>query len=144
MDGLPKVCPHCGYEPAARDDTVIHMPAFVSAKTKSIDASARQYFDGSETRARLAAEVAGVPEAEMSSLKVLDFDTTAREGEAVVKPVTNDVTKHMDNTGFGGFGAVTPQQAQNLAAQAHVGDEPHAGARAQQYIQRKFFGLPSA
>lgn len=141
QDGLPQFCPHCGHRPDMPDESVISLPAILSPRTRSIDASAKQYMDGSETRAQLAAQQLGVPESEMSDLKITNFVDSAREGELVTKPVDNDVTKHMQQTGFGGFAAPSADQARQLAAAAHSGPDAHAGARAMQTFQRRIYNL---
>lgn len=62
----------CGFAYREVDDNVISMPAFLSDKTKSIDGTARAMQDGGDTRAQLAADMAGTSVSEMSALKVSD------------------------------------------------------------------------
>jgi hypothetical protein len=99
----PQLCPHCGYSYAERDDSVVYMPNFLSDKTKSIEAVARGVMDGSEVRAQLAAEAAGVDVSEMSSLKVTNLND-GRQSEFATKDVSNPVTQVMAQTpGLTGF-----------------------------------------
>lgn len=120
-DGWPDQCPICKTDiNNHRDDDDIVCPAFLSQKSKNNDSVARQVMDGSETRAELAAAMAGVPVSEMSGLKITDLNDR-NDAEYAAKDVVNPVTQRMAEmqakglpTGFG----VT--QAQEYAAQAHV------------------------
>ena len=75
-EGWPDDCPLCKTDiNNRRDDDEIVMPNILSFKTKNTDGVARQVMDGSETRAELAAAMAGVPVSEMSALKITDIKT---------------------------------------------------------------------
>src|ERR1700675_4882193 len=79
--GMPRFCALCGAEVGhdRADDDVV-MPFIKSAKTKSVDSVYRDMEAGSENRARLAAEHAGVPVSEMSSLKITDMRDNMKAG----------------------------------------------------------------
>jgi len=121
----PTLCPHCGYCYAERDDKIVYMPNILSDKTKSIEAVARGVMDGSEKRAELAAEIAGVPVSDMSALKVTNLND-GRQSEFATKDVSNPVTQVMAQapnlTGFQQNGAA-------FAAGTRVGPHPFKGAR---------------
>lgn len=120
----PTLCPHCGYCYAERDDTVIYMPNFLSDKTKSIEKVARDVMDGSEVRAQLAAEAAGVDVSEMASLKVTNLND-GRQSEFATKDVSNPVTQVMAQTpGMTGFQA----NGSAFAEGTKVGPYARAGA----------------
>ena len=60
--GWPDECPVCKTDINNRvPDNVVVVPAFLSQKSKNNDAVARQIMDGSETRANMAAAMAGTP-----------------------------------------------------------------------------------
>lgn len=120
----PTMCPHCGYCYAERDDKVVYMPNILSDKTKSIEAVARGIMDGSEKRAELAAEAAGVPVSEMSAMKITNLND-GRQSEFATKDVSNPVTQVMAQTpGLTGF------QPNGAAFAQSTGQGPYARAGA--------------
>jgi hypothetical protein len=136
-DGWPDECPLCKTDinnRRADDDVVI--PAFLSQKSKNNDKVVRDMMDGSETRANMAAAMAGVPASEMAGLKITDLNDR-RDAEISAKPVHNEVTQHMaamQSRGMPvGFGVQNPQ---GYASVAHTGVEPYAGARTRTRLQR--------
>jgi hypothetical protein len=139
-DGWPDNCQICGEDINNRvPDNVVMVPAFLSQKSKNNDKVARDIMDGSETRAELAASMAGVPVSEMSSLKVTNLNDRNDTLHSAVE-VRNEVTQRMDAmqqaglpTGFGTNAA----DAMGRAAQAHTGDAPYAGLRAMKNLQSK-------
>lgn len=150
-DGLPKVCPHCGFEPDAIDDNVISLPAILSQKTKVADAVAKQTIDGSSERALLAAQMTGESLADMNNMKLTNLQN---DGSAM--PVKNEVSDYMAAHQAGGFNAPVPvpqgappaldptthtQAAMTLATQAHQGRDHHAGARAMGSLQKALFNI---
>lgn len=104
----------------------------------------RQYEKATENNAITAAEMAGVPVSEMSSLKITDMQTSLREGDLAVKPVENDVSKVMaqkpgvfgfqDRTGAAAFGQAA-HTGLTPTGQKIAGDTPHAGAKANSVIR---------
>jgi hypothetical protein len=129
-DGWPDNCLICKADiNNHRDDDDIVIPYFLSEKTRKTDAVARQVMDGSEKRAEMAAAMAGVPVSEMSGLKVTDLNDRNDTVQSM-KPVSNDVTRHMAAMNARGMPVgFQRQQAQEAAATAHTGAEPYAGAR---------------
>lgn len=138
--GWPDFCPLCKEDiNNYRADDEIVMPAFLSPKSKANDAVARQIMDGSETRAQLAAGMAGVPVSEMDNLKITNL-SDRRDSEISAMPVNNVVTQHMDNmqrqgmpVGFGTNAA----DAMGRAATAHTGSDAYAGLRTRNMLQHK-------
>ncbi len=109
-----------------------------SAIVRSMDQTYRAMEAASIERAKDAAELAGVPESEMSHLKITNMKdpSSVRAGEnSVIAPPSNAVGQLMkQHPGLGGGfnplsvgGNVVPGQM--LAAAAHSGDAPHAGER---------------
>lgn len=140
--GWPDNCEICGEDINNRrvDDDVV-CPAFLSQKSKNNDKVARDIMDGSETRAGLAAAMAGVPVSEMSGLKITDLNDR-NDAQFGAKDEVNDVTRHMDAmqargmpVGFGGGGDPVAN-AMGRAAAAHTGDTPYAGLRERNRLQR--------
>lgn len=138
-DGWPDNCQVCGADINNRvPDNVVVVPAFLSQKSKNNDKVARDIMDGSETRAGLAAAMAGVPVSEMSNLKITDLNDR-NDTQFATRDVVNPVTQHMDAmqrqgmpVGFG----VPNADAQARATQAHSGDTPYAGLRERNRLQR--------
>lgn len=122
-DDPPNLCPHCGYSYREEEEGVISMPNILSAKTKSIEGVARSVMDSSETRAEMAAEMAGGTAADYSSLKITNLND-GRNSEFAVKDVVNPVTQVMDATpGLTGFqpNGAAFAQATNVGAYARAG-----------------------
>ena len=144
--GWPDFCPLCSADINNRraDDEIV-MPAFLSQKSKNNDKVARDIMNGSETRAELAASMAGVPVSEMSGLKITNLNDR-KDAQFSAPDVVNPVTQRMDQmraaglpTGFG------VAEAQNFAAQAHqpvvidgrvIPETSYAGLRALNQLQR--------
>lgn len=144
-DGYPQACPHCGYKGDEPDDNVVSMPAFLSAKTKANDDVIKKTIDGSAERALLAAQMSGESIHDMNVLKLNDL-----QNDGTAKAPANEVSTYMDQNRIGGFNAPAPlpatappsdhvQTAMALAAQAHVGRDHHAGARAMGSLQKALF-----
>lgn len=123
-DDPPSLCPHCGYNYREEEDGVISMPNILSARTKSIEGVARSVMDSSETRAEMAAEMAGGYKEDFSSLKVTNLND-GRNSEYATKDVVNPVTEVMAQTpGLTGF---QPNGAA-FAGATSVGPYARAGA----------------
>ena len=72
----PRYCPLCQADiNNDRDDDDVVMPNILSLKTKRTDGVYDGMVKGSEFSAQAAAELAGVPVSEMSSLKITDLNT---------------------------------------------------------------------
>jgi hypothetical protein len=107
-----------------------------SPYVKSVDQTYRAMESASIDRAREAADIAGVSEAEMSHLKITNMvdPTSLREGDvSAITPSQDNITKFMQsNPGIGGGynplnvgGAIVT--GEQLAAAAHQGPHPHSG-----------------
>lgn len=138
--GWPDNCPLCKTDinNYRADDDVV-MPNIFSLKSKATDKVARDIMDGSETRAQLAAGMAGVPVEEMNNLKITNLNDR-KDAEIAAMPVNNAVTQHMDNmkrqgmpVGFGTNAA----DAMGRAATAHTGADSYAGLRTRNMLQQK-------
>lgn len=133
---FPRFCPVCGFDtatPAERTE-VIAAPMIKSARTQSIDDHARAMMDGGDTRAELAAEMAGVPVADMADLKITDMKDNLQQGEiAAVTKVVNPVSQVMDAFPDR-FGFRTDGAGHSDAVM--TGPHPNAGARAQSMVRR--------
>lgn len=137
--GWPDACPLCEVDiNNNREDDDVVVPAFLSQKSKNNDGVARQIMDGSETRAQMAAAMAGTDVSEMSGLKITDLNDR-NDTQFAAKEVINPVTERMAAmqaaglpTGFG----TNVSDAMGRAAQAHTGDTPYAGLRERNRIQR--------
>jgi hypothetical protein len=138
--GWPDRCPICQTDiNNRRDDDDVVCPNILSFKTRNNDKVARDIMDGSETRAELAAQMAGTSVDEMSSLKITNLNDRNDTQFAAVE-VRNEVTQRMDAmsaagmpTGFG----TNVSEAMGRAATAHTGDAPYAGLRAMKNLQSK-------
>lgn len=137
--GWPDFCPLCSADINNRraDDDVV-VPAFLSQKSKNNDKVARDIMDGSETRAQLAASMAGTDVSEMANLKITDLNDR-NDAQFSAPEVRNPVTERMAAmqaaglpTGFG----TNASDAMARAADSHVGDAPYAGLRERNRLQR--------
>lgn len=124
----PKFCPKCGGSTALPERAEIQSPVIGKAKHKAPDQAYREYETATAANARDAASMLGVPDSEMSALKVTDFNGGGHEGELAVKPVSNPVTEFMQANSQ----VLTQVQAQAMgyAASAHTGPNAYAGASA--------------
>lgn len=137
--GWPDNCQICGEDINNRvPNNVITVPAFLSQKSKNNDKVARDIMDGSETRAEMAAVMAGTDVSEMAGLKITDLNDR-NDTQFAAKEVVNPVTERMAAmqaaglpTGFG----TDVSKAMGQAAQAHTGDAPYAGLRERNRMQR--------
>lgn len=100
----PDCCPRCAYEyEPDPGDNVISMPTIRTAVNNSLDKVYRAEEAASEKRAEQAAEMAGVPVAEMSGLKITNMRDNMREGDIAAVPVQNEVTRQMDRMSAAGM-----------------------------------------
>ena len=149
-EGHPRFCPLCNADMGEeKDDDVISIPAFLSAKTRAADQVYREHERASEVRAERAAEAAGVPVSEMSALKITNMRDTKHQGDIAAVPVVNEVTKQMEavNARGGQFGfaqngsefaAGTATGAVTVNGHTTQGIVPRAGAKTLGAIQRSF------
>lgn len=133
----PEQCPfpECAVEMTNEnaENNVVTLPAFLSAKTKATDGVYEGMVKGSEFRAEAAAQLAGVPVSEMSSLKITDLNTR-RDAEIMAVAPVNPVSEFMKQTGVGGF------QGANGAAYGgavQTGPFPNVGACTRTMIQNQ-------
>lgn len=110
----------CGYSYKEVDDNVIAMPAFLSDRTRSIDGTARAIQDGGDTRAQLAADLAGCSVADMSGLKVPD--PSKPPSINANSEVAQSMRAMPQATGF------NPAAGAEFAAGTRQGPLPNAGA----------------
>ena len=130
---MPRFCPLCSADMGEEvDDSVICIPAFISAKTKNTDKSYRDLERASEKRAETAAAMCGSSVADMSGLKITDLKDT-KPGEIAAKEVVNPVSTFMQNTGIGGFQG---SNGSEYGAAVKTGFAPNAGARTMAALQR--------
>jgi hypothetical protein len=150
--GWPRYCPLCSYDTSMDDQPEVAAPhvrsGMAKARLQSADQTYRAMEASSAGRAQDAADMLGVPVTEMSDLKITDAQTSLREGDAAVKPVSNPVSQTMDARP-GVFGFQGAAQGSNFATNAHtgvmpdgpyrgapiVGDVRHAGAKASSLVR---------
>lgn len=134
---LPDNCQLCqeyiGADPD-RDVTVITAPFIRSAKTDRTDKVYRDMEAGSETRARIAAEMTGAPVSEMSGLKITDLNSNQREGDIASLQPTPDLGQHFKPNGAE-FMAGNAAGSVVVNGQVTNGVVPRAGARAVEGIR---------
>lgn len=127
----PEQCPLCkAMMEELSPDNVIAIPAFLSAKTRSVDKVYRDTEAASIHRMEQAAAVAGCDVSEMSALKVTNMRDNLREGDIAHVPVVNDVTRAMDaiNARGGKFGWQGATGVEYSGA-VQSGPFPNAGAK---------------
>lgn len=131
--GMPKNCVLCGaYVGHDRDDDDIVVPFIRHASTTASDKVYRDMERGSERRAEMAAEMAGVPVSEMSGLKITDLAPTRHEGDVAAPVVHNVITKNMDAIRARNPNAQVGYSAGlEYSTDVSGGPFPNAGARTQ-------------
>lgn len=143
----PSHCPLCHEDMSIdRADDDIVMPAILSPRTASIDRVKQDIVAGSERRAEIAAEMAGVPVSDMSALKITNLNDR-RDADIAAMPVNNIVTQHMDamsqrgtNMGFASNGVALASSVASgsvtVDGKTVTGIAPRAGATAVGNVQR--------
>lgn len=130
---LPDHCQLCqefiGPDPD-RDVTIITAPFIRSAKTDRTDKVYRDMEAGSETRARIAAEMTGAPVSEMSSLKITDMNSNQREGDIAAKLTPGVGEGQFFQPNGSEFMAGNASGAVTVNGQVTQGIAPRAGAAA--------------
>jgi len=130
----PRYCPLCQTDiNNDRDDDDVVMPNILSLKTKRTDGVYDGMVKGSEFRAQAAAELAGVPVSEMSSLKITDLNTR-RDAEIMAVAPNNPVTQFMQQNKVGGFQGVNGAAYGGAVAS---GPFPNVGAATRTMIQKQ-------
>jgi hypothetical protein len=140
--GFPEFCPNVSCESRIahdRDDADVVMPFYKSAATKANDSIFDRMVAGSEKRAEIAAQMAGVPVSEMSDLKITDLRPTTHAGDVAAVPVNNLVTQFMaanpqaagfrGGDGLGYSGAVSQGFQPNRGAQMRSVVQSEHGAK---------------
>ena len=134
--GFPEFCPNISCESRIahdRDDDDVVMPFYRSAATKATDGIFERMVAGSEKRAEIAAQMAGVPVSEMSDLKITDLRPTTHAGDVAAVPVNNPVSQFMDaNPQAAGFRGNNGLAYSGAVAQ---GFQPNRGAQMRSVIQ---------
>lgn len=140
LKAYPRHCPLCDADLGEeKDDNVVCLPAFLSAKSKANDAVYRQIEDSSEVRVQKAAEAAGCSPSEMSGLKITNLNDTRHEGAIAAQPVVNAVTQQMDMMSARGMpvGFQAAPNAAEYGGMVKTGPHPNAGAKTLGAIQRR-------
>lgn len=127
----PRFCPLCDADMGEeKDDSVISIPAFLSARTKATDKVYRDTESASQVRAEKAAEMAGVSVSDMAALKITDMRDNAHEGEISAVPVVNDVTRQMDLIqARGGQAGFAGSAGSEYSSAVQTGPFPNMGAK---------------
>jgi len=126
--GYPKECAECGFDfgPDREDDDVVMPFVRSSGISKAHDQVFRQIETASEQRVQQAAEMTGMPTADLSHLKITDLRPTMIPGSIAAPPLP----AHLQNVGrFQGMG-------NEWAGAVKSGPEPNAGARTMLRMQR--------
>lgn len=139
---LPEECPLCqntGTRTAPVDTSPPVAPYLALGKSKAADAYYRAQEEASVERVRMAAAMTGESEASLSDLKITNMKDHMEVGEIAAMPVSNEVSKVVDQHPSM-FGLQTRpeavQQAAGYAAAAHTGLIPYAGAGAQHHTRQ--------
>jgi hypothetical protein len=132
--GWPEHCPKCKqFIGTDRADDDIQMPSIRTMRTKIIDSTYTQMEKGSEFRANVAAEMAGVPVSEMSSLKITDMKDGMREGDIAVK----EPVAEMQRLGIKDSRQLFQGNGAEYGGQVQAGPFPNAGAKFQTAIRQQ-------
>ena len=145
--GYPKACPLCGFDTSIDENaTAIVLPAFLSAKSKANDKLYRDMERGSEVRAQMAADVAGVPVSEMSGLKITNLNDRR---DAEISAIDREAKEAAGRLGMASPDAPFKPNGAELGPGIAAGEVtinghtqrgimPRAGMQAQSAIQKAF------
>ena len=132
-EARPAECPKCwaSFGEERADDDVV-MPFIRSANTSRNDKLYRDMEKGSETRMQVAAAQLGVPESEMSAMKMTDMNDNQREGDIAAKlvPDANDGKYFQPGSNGAEYMAGNAQGAVTVNGVTQMGVVPRAGASA--------------
>jgi hypothetical protein len=134
--GYPLQCMSCGvsFGPARADDDIV-MPFVRSPKTSRTDQVYRDAERGSEIRAKLAAEMTGATEAEMSGLKITDMKDNQREGDIAAKLTPTKTEGQFFQPNGHEYAAGTASGNVVVDGKVTTGIAPRAGASAVERIR---------
>jgi hypothetical protein len=133
--GYPKACPLCGFDTSIDENaTAIVLPAFLSAASKANDKLYRDMERGSEVRAQLAAEAAGVPVSEMSGMKITDLNDR-RDTEIAAKDT--EARAAAARLGMQSFDAPFQQNGASFSPAVQAGPFANSGAKFQTILREK-------
>lgn len=124
----PKFCPECGSSTALPERDTVVAPLIANPKHKSADMTYRQLEESSAIRAQEAADMAGVPVAEMSDLKVTNLKDNVKPGEVAAITTLTPTQQAMKEAAEKASASV--MTAMGYAQSAHQGSVPYAGASA--------------
>jgi hypothetical protein len=133
--GCPKFCPLCGFDTSIDDDaTAIVLPAFLSAKSRANDKLYRDMEKGSEFRAHAAADMAGVPVSEMSSLKITDLNDRR---DAEISASDRDAKAAAARLGLPSVDAPFQQNGASFSGAVQAGAFANSGAKFQTVLREQ-------
>lgn len=132
----PRHCPLCDeYIGIDRADDDIVMPFIRSARTDATDKVYRDMERGSEFRAQVAAEMAGVPVSEMSGLKITNMND-CKAGDISAPPLTGSA-RELENLVHAHPGTVGHvNNGVEYSAAVQQGPHPNMGARMRTLTQQ--------
>lgn len=126
---FPKHCPLCGSNVASdRPDDDIVMPFIRHGKTDRTDKVYRDMERGSEIRAQVAADMAGVPVSEMSGLKITNLND--RKDAEIAAPALTGTAAALESVIQSHPGVVGHvNNGVQYSAAVQQGPHPNMGAR---------------
>ncbi len=132
---LPQYCPLCAAYVGEEPPSEVFVPkAPAIGRKSSQDAVYRAMEEGSIQRAKMAADLAGVSESEMSHLKITDMKDNLREGDIAAVTRPNPVSTFMQQ--HPQVAAAAQQQGAAYAAATTSGPYPYAGLRMLNTVSR--------
>ena len=136
---LPLYCPLCASYVGDDPPTETFTPKAPSiGRHRSADAVYRAMEEGSIQRAKLAAEMTGVSESEMSHLKITDMKDNLRAGDIAAITRPNPVSTQMAANPQAI--AALQQQGSAYAAATTSGPYPYAGLRMLKHVSASHAG----
>jgi hypothetical protein len=134
----PKHCPECGFDVSLPERDEVAMPFVRKGATQAaVDNVYKAMEEGAAHRAQVAAEMLGVPAADVADLKLTDMRDNLRQGDIAAPTVTNAVSQNMERMqAVGAAVGFTPAGAAHSSA-VQTGAFPNAGARMQQLVRSR-------
>ena len=134
-DGHPKACPLCGFDTSLPEDaSAIVLPAFLTNVSRNSDNLYRAMEKGSEFRAQVAAEQAGVPVSEMAGLKITNLNDR-RDTEIAAKDA--EARAAAARLGMPSLESAFGQNGSSFSGAVQTGSYANAGAKFQTVLRER-------
>jgi hypothetical protein len=123
----PSFCPLCGASMDAEPAFVPTAPHVAKSIGKTADTVYRQMEAASTDHAEMAAAIGGGSASDYTANAITDMADSLRPGDVAAKIASNPVSRHMTQTGQGGFGGAGGMSGAEFARNTSQGAFPRQG-----------------